>query len=848
MKHSTNRSAASFVLILSLLACLMLLGMPNLGQAATLTVPGDYQSIQDAVNAANNGDTIQVASGFTDAGFSIGPSNAKGLTIQGAGAGQTTIQGPVIIGPTGQTTQTLTITGFTVTNPDGIGIHIQSKTNYVVISDCEITGCGEEGVKIEFSSGIGDTYPNNSYDHTIRLVRCSITGNGSHGVALNYLAAAGLEDCTVSGNSGDGINGNDLSILTVNGGTISDNSDYGIYLIMKSTGDISGATFTGNTNGAIYLTKILPFGCEEDGIIDPDYEEYQIKAVTITDNTIDAHPVGITLFNRGECEEISGNTITNCGQGIFLNQRSVVHHLDNNTITGPGIYGVHLHNQSFANMDGNNISGFDMASNDMSSGILAEYMTENPVNGGFDACPLPAGWLKPLTLTNNQVHDNKVNIYLYMRGDCDMGPGNAVYNAVEDGVKVQEDSTMDIASGNSFYDNGGNGVYYLRLGTGSLSGSEIYGNGGNGVTIYGQDPTYTYYPTGEPSPPVTVDGCNIHDNTGWGVRIGFAEQYGGGLGTVRNCTISSNGQGGIGAEWMSIATLTNNTISNNGGIGVLFNRKAYGEVTGNHIENSGSYGILVKMLYPDPDQHPDFQVEPVKIDRNYITGNGDTGISIGLSMDEGRGDAVIENNMICHNQGCGVIVSYQSPSEENTPDNSVELINNTIVDNTGDGIYTHHYSSTHSVNNIVASNGGYAVHVEYQSYHTLENDLYWSNNGTFYQHLPPRGQIIDNGYLSSNPMLDDTCHLEENSPCIDAGVNVPGLDVDIDGDVRPQGNGIDIGADEYTSGSGGSGTSLVGDFDNDGDVDGEDLAMLIQNPDLLSLADFASAFGESNND
>ena len=39
-------------------------------------------------------------------------------------------------------------------------------------------------------------------------------------------------------------------------------------------------------------------------------------------------------------------------------------------------------------------------------------------------------------------------------------------------------------------------------------------------------------------------------------------------------------------------------------------------------------------------------------------------------------------------------------------------------------------------------------------------------------------------------------HLQSSSPCIDAADPAATLDVDIDGDIRPQGAAHDMGADE----------------------------------------------------
>jgi hypothetical protein len=59
----------------------------------TLTVPGDYPTIQAAVNAAHRGDSIRVGAGVFSEQVSIG----KDLTLIGAGATRTTIRAPKVL-------------------------------------------------------------------------------------------------------------------------------------------------------------------------------------------------------------------------------------------------------------------------------------------------------------------------------------------------------------------------------------------------------------------------------------------------------------------------------------------------------------------------------------------------------------------------------------------------------------------------------------------------------------------------------------------------------------------------------------------------------------------------------
>jgi len=100
-------------------------------------------------------------------------------------------------------------------------------------------------------------------------------------------------------------------------------------------------------------------------------------------------------------------------------------------------------------------------------------------------------------------------------------------------------------------------------------------------------------------------------------------------------------------------------------------------------------------------------------------------------------------------------------------------------------------------NNLIYSHT-YGIYVDADSAVHLEHTLFYANSvsdtggpGTIVNNHPITGQ---------DPGLTADYHLQYNSPAIDAGLALPWITTDIDGDLRPLGAGYDIGADEIGQG------------------------------------------------
>jgi parallel beta-helix repeat protein len=181
------------------------------------------------------------------------------------------------------------------------------------------------------------------------------------------------------------------------------------------------------------------------------------------------------------------------------------------------------------------------------------------------------------------------------------------------------------------------------------------------------------------------------------------------------------------------------------------------------------------------------QASPI-INGNVIVSNsaGDGG---GIFVDD-YASPTISNNVIVGNEatsnGAGIYVDWRSRPR---------IVNNTIAGNTlgfgGQGVFTYNNPTPTIRNNIIISQ---RVGVQrFSGTLVLDHNDVWNN--TFnYIGVTPGEQS-----LSVDPLFElgaDNYHLQPGSPVIDQGTMNGAPPADFEGDPRPVGGGVDIGADE----------------------------------------------------
>jgi parallel beta-helix repeat protein len=421
------------------------------GGSATLYVNetgtgGAFTSIQDAINAANPGDTVYVYSGTYFEKVVVN----KMINLTGEDRNSTIING----GGTGTvvyvTTDWVNITSFTITN--GIyGLYLDSLSNNNIINN-NVSNNGD-GIYLYYSNG-NKLSGNNVYSNNDRAIYLFLSSNNT------------ITNNNISSNNKDGICLSSSSNNTITGNNVSSNSWYGIIISWSSNNTLISNNFINDGLFIVgwylwhYNSHNISKSVNIDGIpvgqiILANCTDFNIKNLQI-DNT----DVGIEVAYSTNTL-ITDNTATNNFEYIYL-IRSSNNNITNNNIKNDNIPNNHF-GIRFLRSTNNNVINNNISHNYWG---IRLYLSSNN------------------NIINNNFLNNEHGILLQSSSNNSIIRNNASNN--NDGILLE--SYLEISSNNNTVTNNnvsfnsGDGIYILNSNWNDITGNNV-SNNFNGIHL-----------------------------------------------------------------------------------------------------------------------------------------------------------------------------------------------------------------------------------------------------------------------------------------------------------------------------------------------------------------------------
>ena len=336
--------------------------LPAHSQGTVRRVPGDYSTIQQAVDAAEPFDTIEVSAGVYCENVFV----EKSLTFRGQDKYNTTVDGNGTGHAFWLMQSNVTISGFTIRNGNYCGVKAEMSGGHFITDN--ILSNNPYGVYLyqtpSSSDIIGNTFQSNS------ILGIKLAGSSNNNITNNRIS-----------HSTYGIKLDDTSEYN----SIADNSisetKHGIYVGYSSNNNID------QNNVSSQMTGICSV-----------YSDYN----NIRNNTVSECANGIELYGTSS-NLVFGNTLAQNGEGIFLvwaSSNTVDSNLASNNGWGLATYDSDS-NDIIQNTVSYNTFGIEIASYSTGNTIALNNIIENAMQVHQDTTSWTNTWYKSISGTEH---------------------------------------------------------------------------------------------------------------------------------------------------------------------------------------------------------------------------------------------------------------------------------------------------------------------------------------------------------------------------------------------------------------------------------------------------------------
>ncbi|NTV30874.1 hypothetical protein HGA91_02750 [candidate division WWE3 bacterium] len=321
-----------------------------------------------------------------------------------------------------------------------------------------------------------------------------------------------------------------------------------------------------------------------------------------------------------------------------------------------------------------------------------------------------------------------------------------------------------------------------------VESSTILNGATNGVIISKSEPART-------SDNNIIIGNTVTGFSARGIQIiGYTSEYSANNNEILNNTSYDNGDGSY-ITYSKYTKVKGNHFYNNRrtesvageGYGVGVQSTSFAEISGNNLHDNRTRGVEVWGGQATAE-NPAYG----RSDNNKIIGNRSYRNEMGFFFSSNySSNSLVAYNFIYDNEKEGILWGH--PDGQNN-----QIINNTFV---GNSIGVNYYGDARiTLKNNIFSLNGRAFNLTNQS--SISNNGYFSNDvsqgGTTYSGTSIK--TVDATAVLANPQFVDISakdfHINSNSPLINMGIAINGLNTDIDGQSLI--GAPDIGADEYS--------------------------------------------------